>query len=258
MPLESITVRVGEQEVGLLHGGGRAPALLFFHGAGHGAAHLRALAEAIPEREVFVLDAPGRGESGGPPLEAVGELAALGAEVMRALGRPEWIACGHSLGGAVALECGLSPGPKALVLLASGARLRVSPFILERAREALSAGRAAETFEPAYAESDAEALDRIRALDEAIPPRAALADWRAADGFDRMTELGSIELPTLVVTGTEDPLTPEKYARYLAEHLPRAELVRLEGAGHMFPLERPREAAEAIARFVARLSREGA
>jgi pimeloyl-ACP methyl ester carboxylesterase len=251
--LEEITIELDGRTLGFHHQPGRGPALLFFHGAGNGALHLRALAEALPGRAVFLLDAPGRGLSEGPALGRVSELAALAVAAMAALGEREWIACGHSLGGAVALECGVLGGPGgpcALVLLATGARLRVSPAIFELVRAAIPSGKGAPTAELAFVETGAEALAAIHALDAAIPPESALADWTAADTFDRMGALGEIEVPCLVVTGTRDPLTPEKYGLYLETHLPRAELVRLEGAGHMLPVERAEETARAIGAFV--------
>jgi pimeloyl-ACP methyl ester carboxylesterase len=256
MALEEITVQLEGRKVGLLHKPGRAPALLFFHGAGSGARHLRDLAEALGDREVFLLDAPGRGASEGPALERAADLAAVGIEAMRALVRPAWIACGHSLGGAASLECALRrdpDGPRALVLLATGARLRVQPAIFELVRAAIPEGRGASTAELAFLETSADDLAAVEALDAAIPPRSALADWTAADSFDRMRALEEVTIPCLVVAGTRDPFTPVKYARYLAEHLPRAELELLEGAGHVFPIERSEATARVIDAFVASL-----
>jgi pimeloyl-ACP methyl ester carboxylesterase len=65
--------------------------------------------------------------------------------------------------------------------------------------------------------------------------------------------LGEIRAPTLVITGTADQLTPTKYAHFLAQNIPGAQLVLVENAGHMVMLERPREVGEAVARFVASL-----
>jgi pimeloyl-ACP methyl ester carboxylesterase len=254
--LEALTVDVEGRTLGLFHKPGRAPALLFFHGAGSGGRHLSRLAEALGDREVFLLDAPGRGASEGPALERAADLAAVGVAAMRALGRREWIACGHSLGGAVSLECALRDdpaGPRALVLLATGARLRVQPAIFELVRAAIPTGRGASAAKLALLESSAEELRAIEALDAAIPPTSALADWTAADTFDRMSELAQITTPCLVVAGTRDVFTPVKYAQYLAEHLPRAELALLEGAGHVFPFERAEATARLIDAFVARL-----
>jgi len=250
--LSPLHVRALGRRLGFLHRGGEGPTLVFFHGAGQGARHLEPLAAAVRGLEVMVLDAPGRGESEGPALDRTGELARLAGEAMHALGKTAWIACGHSLGGAVAIECALLPPgrrPRAIALLASGARLRVSPAILEAVSSAAQEGEPMLTPPVAFASPDPARLAAAHALDRAIPPASALADWRAADAFDRMEALAEIDLPALVVTGTDDPLTPEKYARFLADRLPRASLVRLEGAGHMFPFERAEETARHLEAF---------
>ena len=47
-------------------------------------------------------------------------------------------------------------------------------------------------------------------------------------------------------------MTPLKYSRYLAEQLPRAELVEVESAGHMVMLEAPQRVSEVISAFLAK------
>jgi pimeloyl-ACP methyl ester carboxylesterase len=54
----------------------------------------------------------------------------------------------------------------------------------------------------------------------------------------------------LVVTGSLDRLTPQKYSIFLAERMPDARLQVVEGAGHMVMLERPSEVAEAVLAFI--------
>lgn len=56
----------------------------------------------------------------------------------------------------------------------------------------------------------------------------------------------AIRAPTRVVVGAEDRIAPKDAARRLAELIPGAELVVLEGCGHLAPLERPAEIAALI------------
>jgi pimeloyl-ACP methyl ester carboxylesterase len=78
------------------------------------------------------------------------------------------------------------------------------------------------------------------------------ADVRAACGvalsdMDLWHAVASLTIPTLVVAGADDRLTPPAHARRIAQDLPvLAGLVELPDTGHMSPLERPRELAEAI------------
>lgn len=67
--------------------------------------------------------------------------------------------------------------------------------------------------------------------------------------FDVSEVLQNITVPTLVVGGEHDRLTVSDASRHLAEHLPKAELVMLEGCGHMTMLERHHELNLMLERF---------
>jgi pimeloyl-ACP methyl ester carboxylesterase len=64
--------------------------------------------------------------------------------------------------------------------------------------------------------------------------------------FDAEESLGAIRLPTTVIVGDHDLMTPLPQSEFLAAHIRDAELVVLEGCGHMLMLERPEELNKAI------------
>lgn len=68
-----------------------------------------------------------------------------------------------------------------------------------------------------------------------------------------MERVSSIGLPTLVLAGEDDTMTPPKYQRFLAERLPRAELVLLPRAGHYPQVEQAAAFNVALERFLAGL-----
>ena len=81
---------------------------------------------------------------------------------------------------------------------------------------------------------------------------AALAAMR--DRADRTALLPTLAgVPTLVLVGSEDRLTPPDAARAMAAAIPGAELVEVEGAGHLPPVERPATVTESLQRFLDRL-----
>jgi 3-oxoadipate enol-lactonase len=63
---------------------------------------------------------------------------------------------------------------------------------------------------------------------------------------DRSADLPGIGVPTLVIVGSEDVLTPPPLARALADAIPGARLAEIPGAGHMSALERPAEVARLV------------
>mgnify|MGYP002785455122 CR=1 FL=1 len=65
--------------------------------------------------------------------------------------------------------------------------------------------------------------------------------------------LGSITVPTLVIVGDEDELTPPALSEKIARGIPGAQLVTIPGAGHFPNLERPEAFNAAVVAFLSRL-----
>ena len=85
-------------------------------------------------------------------------------------------------------------------------------------------------------------------------PAGTLADLLPSlAGFDVSHWLGSMDLPSLVLVGSHDHLTPPRHAWRTASALPRAELVELPRCGHMPMLERRREFGRLIDEFAAKV-----
>jgi len=70
-----------------------------------------------------------------------------------------------------------------------------------------------------------------------------------ADRPDRTSLLDTITVPTVVVTGEEDALTPPEEGHEMATHIAGAEFKVVPGAGHLTPMERPAEFNELVAEF---------
>ncbi|MGV3758044.1 MAG: alpha/beta fold hydrolase, partial [Actinomycetota bacterium] len=68
----------------------------------------------------------------------------------------------------------------------------------------------------------------------------------AMSAMDLRDCLPGMDVPTTVMVGTRDRLTPPRAAKVLAEHLPDVQLLVLPGAGHMLPLEAPDRIVDAI------------
>lgn len=65
--------------------------------------------------------------------------------------------------------------------------------------------------------------------------------------MDLRPVLGTIDVPSTVLVGSRDLLTPPRMARVLEREIPGARLEVLPGIGHMLPLEAPDEVARTIA-----------
>jgi pimeloyl-ACP methyl ester carboxylesterase len=96
-----------------------------------------------------------------------------------------------------------------------------------------------------------QVAQELRRLMEATPPETiehALAAMR--DRPDRSGELSSIRVPTLVIVGESDAITPPQGAEAMAKNIPGATLETIRGAGHMSPMEQPEQVNRALTAFL--------
>jgi len=85
------------------------------------------------------------------------------------------------------------------------------------------------------------------------PAHTRRRQWETVQAWDAWERLGSVACPVLVLHGTEDRLVAPENARMLAERIPGAQLVLLEGAGHVYHAEQPEAADEAVLVFLRRV-----
>jgi pimeloyl-ACP methyl ester carboxylesterase len=94
----------------------------------------------------------------------------------------------------------------------------------------------------------AGALQQIMESCPATTMANALAAMR--DRPDRSGELSAIRIPTLVLVGDADAITPPDVAESMAQKIPGARLVVIRGAGHMSPMEQPEQVNRAMRAFL--------
>jgi pimeloyl-ACP methyl ester carboxylesterase len=230
-----------------------ATALLPIHGSGGSSTHWPRELANISQLLVCTPDLPGHGRSTGNGRNRVDDYADFIDAFVTALDLHRVILMGHSLGGAIALTSALrAPNWLAgLILVGTGARLRVTPAILEGL---LSNPKAATRvicnllFGPTAPPS---LIENLCAQLLTTDPRIAHGDFSACDQFDIMPRIGEIRYPTRVISGAEDRLTPPKYGDFLCSQIPGAEHTIIAGAGHLMALEKTEEFIAAVTGFSA-------
>jgi pimeloyl-ACP methyl ester carboxylesterase len=225
--------------------------LVFVHGAGGSHLNWPPQLRRLAGANTYALDLPGRGKSEGQGRTSISAYADFLAAFLDTLGLEKAILVGHSMGGATALDFALRHPERlaGLVLVGSGARLRVAPAILDGIGQDFQA-TVRLICDYAFALDAPEQLKREgRRQMGQTHPDVLYGDFAACNAFDVMDRLGEIYCPTLAICGTADRLTPPKYSTYLCDHIPAAQLVLIEGAGHMVMLEQPEAVTQAIADF---------
>jgi pimeloyl-ACP methyl ester carboxylesterase len=225
------------------------PPLIAVHGAGglarHWGGQLSGLADLT---QIVALDLPGHGRSPGPTHTTVDQGAERVLALLDALAIPRAVLMGHSMGGAIVQTLALRQPQRTagLVLVGTGARLRVHPDILSGILadwRGVTEMITAWSYAPEYA---ADLLARAAADLRTTSPATLHADYSACDRFDLIAEAGRIAAPTLIIVGAQDRMTPPKYAEFLARTLPQAQLTIIEQAGHSVMIEQPQLVNEAI------------
>ncbi|MBI5582327.1 MAG: alpha/beta hydrolase [Deltaproteobacteria bacterium] len=229
------------------------PTLVLFHGAGGSSqTFLQQLRPLDRVMNVLAVDLPGHGATPGPGRDVISAYADWVEEAFSSFSVPVFFLGGHSMGGAIAQELALRSWPRirGLILIATGAELRVSAKII--------AGLAKEP-EPTLAqinkwcfspEADPQLLRQSLELLQQTPIQVIYNDFQACNRFDRSENALTITLPTLILVGERDVMTPPAFAEALQKQILHSKLVQVPGAGHLVMLEKPKEVNQAIEAFI--------
>src|SRR5579863_8645133 len=211
--------------------------LILVHGSGHTQESFDAQTAAF--RACDAVSLPGHPE--GRALASVGDCATWLAKYVRWKGAQRAIVGGNSLGGAVAIEFALRyPELTAgLVLLGTGARLRVGRQIFamidERWPECVP-----DLVDLSLAQSAPAALrKRVSEWHVLVGQESTRRDFANCEAFDALDRVGSIRVRALIVVGSQDRMTPPKYADFLHTAIAGSESAVVQGAGHMAHAEQP-------------------
>lgn len=218
---------------------------------------------------VITVDLPGFGESqvtdGDFTLDT---MAAVVHDFLRQLGHERVVLGGLSMGGYIALAYARKyPAHLEGLILSNTKAGPDTPAAregrLQQIREIDAHGlrMLAESF-PHRALTSAvqvEQPDLVERLSTWITGNNVMAVTGAlaamADRPDSFDVLPGIHVPTLVIAGEGDHLAPPSEAEAMMEHLPKAKLVRIPGAGHLSNLEQPQAFNDAVAGFMRQFSR---
>lgn len=245
-----------------LHGRDDAPPLVLLEGLGGDIPGWRRNIPRLAERyRVVAYDFRGNGRSDKPDVpmtmttfveDTVALLDHLGLESAHLYGQ--------SFGGMVAIELALQypHRVRSLVLACThaGPERAVRPGPEARVpKDRPYLALYSEAFARDHPQHVAEDLRVGRQNPQ--PPHAARRQREAVLAWDAWDRLGEISCPTLILHGTADRIVPVENGRLLAERIPGAELVLLQGAGHVYHSERPEEADAAVLSFLDRVEAAG-
>lgn len=233
--------------------------VVFLHGVGSDRAVWRAQLEDLgQDHQTTALDFRGHGESEIPP-GAIDRraFAADVAGLLDALGLPAAHLVGLSMGGVVALETYMRHPERVLSLTLADTFARYPGWeegMARRERDLrdLSMREVAEARIPACLRPNADpetlrqAVEQLAARDKRVYAESSAATWSP----DYRDLLPAVRVPTLILWGECDTLTPRPLSEELHRGIPGSRLVEIPSAGHIANLDNPAAFNAALREFL--------
>lgn len=244
---------------------GSGPAVVLLHGYPFNRTLWREQTEFLRQRNrVITPDLRGHGESIVTPGAATMESMARDvADLLDHLKIGRATIGGLSMGGYVALAFYrlFSSRVRALVLADTRAQgdteenKKTRAKLAEQARsegmEGIADGMLPKLFAPETVAQRPEIVKRVREMMVQTPPEGAAAALAGmAERQDQRPFLSRIVVPTLIIVGRQDAITPLEDSEGMHNAIVGSQLKVIEGAGHVSNLERPEEFNEALSKFL--------
>ncbi|MGH8912843.1 MAG: alpha/beta fold hydrolase [Acidimicrobiia bacterium] len=237
------------------------PIVVLVHGSGMDHTVWRFQSRWLANRgyRVMAPDLPGHGSSPGPVRTTIAEWAEWLSSFLAAQEVTQATVVGHSMGSLIAVETAVARPDliHRLVLVGVGSRLHVHPALMSAAREdedlasqlmagwSFSASFAGGHPEPGTWEQGGFARLVLRA-----EPGVLAADLAACESYPCDERAAKLTVETLLVSGSDDRMTPAKGAKELAGLIPGAQMLVLPGAGHEPMVQVPRRFNALLAEFL--------
>jgi pimeloyl-ACP methyl ester carboxylesterase len=174
------------------------------------------------------------------------------AKLLQQIGIKKTVIGGCSMGGLVSQSFCLDhpSATLALVLINTGARMPIDERIAKLFEEDCEGMTRLATSMGYSKKTPKSVIERGFSYSVNCPKEASVTDMAATGKFDARERLGEIKVPTLIMTGSDDILTPMPMAEFLRNGIAGSTLKIIKDAGHSSIIEKPREISQEIIRFL--------
>ena len=227
------------------------PFLVFIHGAGGDKSQWEFQRDFFTNKKfgIITISLPGHGDSSPSKEVSIRSYANNLKNFLSEFNIKNFILFGHSMGGAIALQFSVDfPDfqPLLIILLGTGAKLNVAPVFFDLIQ---SDFKKAIKMMAEFSYSDKAELTIKEKNYEIITDNGSnilLGDLEACRQFDIREDLSKIEVPTLIICGEEDQMTPLKYSQYLRDNIKDSQLFIIPESGHFSFQEMPDQVNDII------------
>jgi pimeloyl-ACP methyl ester carboxylesterase len=185
------------------------------------------------------------------------------AALMDGLKIDQAVVCGLSMGGYVAFECMQLFGERVRALILAGTRapadneqerkgrMEQVEQMITRGMSGIAEASLPKLLSPRTIAEKPEVVARVREMILSADPLAAAAAQRGmAMRRDYSNDLGTIDVPTLVIVGRDDPIRPVSDAEFMHKGIRNSRLEIIEDAAHMTNMEQPEVFNRAVLSFL--------
>ncbi|MGD9578355.1 MAG: alpha/beta fold hydrolase [Syntrophorhabdus sp.] len=236
---------------------GTGEPIVFIHGVGGSSHYWYYQREYLKNfMKVILIDLPGHGKSPGDACKTIEDARDIVHDAILELGIDKCYLAGHSMGGGIAMSFALTYSEllKGIILICTGAKLRVLPAILDEIMDNKEATVRMIMMDYAFSKKAPQKM-KDNGFKDMMNSSAntVYQGFSACDKFSVIGSLDRINLPALVIGGKDDLLTPPAFSEYLHRQIKDSKLVIIEDAGHMVMLEQADAVNTAIEDFVSKL-----
>ncbi len=226
--------------------------LIFIHGSGGNSYIWDNQFYLNIDYNIIAIDLPSHNKSNMFPVLSLDLYVDVVKKLVDSLKPERLILGGHSLGGVVIQEYYFRyPNDiTALILCATGGRMRVSQFIFNTIKTDYQKYLNYLRTGSFYRKTSDKIIDNAILEVSQTDPEVTYNDFKICDAFSTLDKTESINVPCLIICGKSDELTPVKYSQYFKDKIKNSVLCIIKNAGHMVMLEKPFEVNKAIKNFI--------
>jgi len=246
---------------------GQGPVVVLLHGFPLDSRMWQAQLDGLADRyRVIAPDLRGFGNSRGSEPFSIADLAADVHALLLSLKVTPCVVGGLSMGGYVAMNLAkrcpadlaglmlIDTKPEADDTTAKAARLKTVDTVRNRGTAPIIEAMVPRLLAPATLQGRPGVVAQLRQIMQDCPASdVEMASLAMCDREDFTAHLASIAVPTLVVVGQHDALSPVATAQFMQQQIPRAQLEVIADAGHMAPMEQPTAVNAAIRKWLDQL-----
>jgi len=227
--------------------------LIFIHGSGGDHKNWEDQYKHLDKDfNILAVDLPGHGRSEGKGEQEVIRYVEWVKKLIEALKLEKPVMIGHSLGAAISLTTAIHHGSmlSGIIPVGGGVRMPVNETILDGIRKDITP-IISLVIKFSITKENRERLAGFLAEGlSAADPEVMYGDFLSCDRLDIAEAIAGIRIPTLIICGEEDKMTPPALSQFMQDHIPGARLALIPKAGHFVMMENAADFNKAVREFV--------